>query len=67
MQVLKQQEFIEDVNTVKVVVDQNMNSLLFSRSVIPYHRNKEAEVTYYQHIGVYAFRKKRCLNLQNGP
>jgi 3-deoxy-D-manno-octulosonate cytidylyltransferase len=67
MQVLKQQEFIEDVNTVKVVVDQNMNSLLFSRSVIPYHRNKEAEVTYYQHIGVYAFRKKALLEFTKWP
>ena len=34
-----------------------MNSLFFSRSVIPYPRDKEAKTIYYEHIGVYAFRK----------
>ena len=44
-------------NIVKVAVDKYMNSLLFSRSVIPFHRDKNAVVTYYEHVGVYAFRK----------
>jgi 3-deoxy-manno-octulosonate cytidylyltransferase (CMP-KDO synthetase) len=52
---------VENPNYVKVVVDQNMNSLLFSRSVIPYHREKNITPVYYEHIGVYAFRKETLL------
>ena len=62
MQVLKEQAQIEDPNYVKVVVDKKMNSLFFSRSVIPYPREKNIPVTYYEHIGVYAFRKKALLD-----
>lgn len=67
MQVLKEQKFIEDPNYVKVAVDRNMNSLFFSRSVIPYPRNKEITITYYEHIGVYAFRKKALMDFTNWP
>jgi 3-deoxy-D-manno-octulosonate cytidylyltransferase len=67
MQVLKEQKLIDDPNYVKVAVDTNMNSLFFSRSVIPYARNKEIAVTYYEHIGVYAFRKQALLNFTNWP
>lgn len=67
MQVLHEQEQIDDPNFVKVAVDMNMNSLMFSRSVIPYPRNKEVPVTYYEHIGVYAFRKQALLNFTNWP
>lgn len=62
MQVLTKQSEIDDPNFVKVAVDKNMNSLMFSRSVIPYPRNKEIAATYYEHIGVYAFRKKALMN-----
>ncbi len=57
MQVLKEQKFIEDPNYVKVAVDLEMNALMFSRSVVPYPRNTALPITYYEHIGVYAFRK----------
>lgn len=67
MQELKEQAFIDDPNYVKVAVDLNMNSLLFSRSVIPYPRNTEVPITYYEHIGVYAFRKQALLNFTNWP
>lgn len=62
MQELKEQKLIEDPNYVKVVVDKNMNSLFFSRSVIPYPRDKNSKTVYYEHIGVYAFRKPALLN-----
>ena len=65
MQVMKEQQFIDDPNYVKVAVDKNMNALMFSRSVIPYPRNKEATTVYYEHIGVYAFRKQALLNFTN--
>ncbi|ULQ55626.1 3-deoxy-manno-octulosonate cytidylyltransferase [Flavihumibacter rivuli] len=67
MQELKEPQFIEDPNYVKVVVDRNMNSLFFSRSVVPYPRNKEMAITYYEHIGVYAFRKQALLNFTQWP
>ncbi len=67
MQVLYDEKFINDPNYVKVAVDKNMNSLFFSRSVIPYARDKNVAVTYYEHIGVYAFRKQALLNFTNWP
>ena len=67
MQELKDQKNIDDPNYVKVAVDRNMNALFFSRSVIPYPRNREISFTYYEHIGVYAFRKQALLNFTNWP
>ncbi len=67
MQELKSQKEIEDPNYVKVAVDKNMNSLFFSRSAIPYHRNKNLVPVYYEHIGVYAFRKEALLNFSSWP
>ncbi len=67
MQVLRDPNLIADPNTVKVVVDGNMNSLLFSRSVIPYQRENLIEPVYYRHIGVYAFRKQALINFKNWP
>jgi 3-deoxy-manno-octulosonate cytidylyltransferase (CMP-KDO synthetase) len=62
MQELKEKKLVEDPNYVKVAVDLNMNAIFFSRSVIPYQRNTETTITYYEHIGVYAFRKNALLN-----
>ena len=62
MQVLQDEKLINDPNYVKVAVDKNMNSLFFSRSVIPFPRDKNISTTYYEHIGVYAFRKQALLN-----
>jgi 3-deoxy-manno-octulosonate cytidylyltransferase (CMP-KDO synthetase) len=67
MQELKELQFIEDPNYVKVAVDKNNNALFFSRSVIPYPRNKSISIVYYEHIGVYAFRKQALLNFTTWP
>lgn len=67
MQVLTKQAEIDDPNFVKVAVDKNMNSLFFSRSVIPYPRDSAFSTTYYEHIGVYAFRKQALMNFTNWP
>ena len=48
-------EEINNPNNVKVVVDKNNNSLMFSRSIIPYKR-VENNFNYFKHIGIYAFR-----------
>jgi 3-deoxy-manno-octulosonate cytidylyltransferase (CMP-KDO synthetase) len=67
MQQLSSQKEIEDPNYVKVAVDKNMNSLFFSRSPIPFHRDKTISPVYYEHIGVYAFRKQALLNFTDWP
>ncbi|MCW3079950.1 3-deoxy-manno-octulosonate cytidylyltransferase [Segetibacter sp.] len=67
MQELKDRKLIEDPNYVKVAVDLNMNAMFFSRSVIPYPRDSEAPITYYEHIGVYAFRKQALMNFTSWP
>lgn len=67
MQELKEEQFIQDPNYVKVAVDMNMNSLLFSRSPIPYHRDKSVTPVYYEHKGVYAFRKQALMNFTGWP
>lgn len=67
MQELKEEALIKDPNYVKVAVDRNMNALFFSRSVIPYPRDAAAAKLYYEHIGVYAFRKQALLNFTSWP
>ena len=58
---------VKDPNYVKVVVDELNNSLLFSRSPIPYHRDQEITPVYYEHIGVYAFRKEALMQFTQWP
>ena len=58
---------IENPNNVKVVVDQNGFALYFSRSVIPYPREVNVGVRYFQHIGIYAFRKQALMDFYRLP
>jgi 3-deoxy-D-manno-octulosonate cytidylyltransferase len=67
VQVLKEQKLIDDPNYVKVALDKNNNALFFSRSVIPYPRDITTAPVYYEHIGVYAFRKKALLQFTAWP
>jgi 3-deoxy-manno-octulosonate cytidylyltransferase (CMP-KDO synthetase) len=67
MQELKDEASVKNPNVVKVVVDRNMNSLLFSRSPIPYPRSQETPITWYEHVGVYAYRKSALMNFTKWP
>ena len=67
MQVLSNPASIQDPNYVKVAVDKNWNALFFSRSVIPYPRSTEIAITYYEHVGVYAFKKQALIDFTNWP
>lgn len=54
-------ETLENVSSPKVVINNKMEAMYFSRSIIPYIRGKEknewlANHTYYKHIGLYAYR-----------
>lgn len=67
MQLMKDKKNISDPNYVKVAVDLQMNALFFSRNVIPYPRDQTIAIPYYEHIGVYAFRKQALLNFTRWP
>ena len=67
MREITDEEDINNPNNVKVVVDQNGFALYFSRSVIPYPREKNVGVQYFQHIGIYAFRKQALLDFYSLP
>jgi 3-deoxy-manno-octulosonate cytidylyltransferase (CMP-KDO synthetase) len=67
MREITNEEDINNPNNVKVVVDQNRFALYFSRSVIPYPREINVGVRYFQHIGIYAFRKQALLDFYSLP
>lgn len=67
MREITNEDEINNPNNVKVVVDQNGFALYFSRSVIPYPREKNVGVRYMQHIGIYAFRKQALLDFYRLP
>jgi 3-deoxy-manno-octulosonate cytidylyltransferase (CMP-KDO synthetase) len=67
MREITNEDDINNPNNVKVVVDQNGFALYFSRSVIPYPREKNVGVRYMQHIGIYAFRKEALLDFYSLP
>jgi len=58
---------IENPNNVKVITDQKGFALYFSRSVIPFPRDKDAGAKYYRHIGIYAFRKHALMDFYKLP
>lgn len=54
-------ESLFNANTPKVVLNNQLEALYFSRSIIPYYRNAPhtewlQNQTYYKHIGMYAYR-----------
>lgn len=54
-------EALRNRNTPKVVINNNMEAIYFSRSVIPFLRNYDdtewlTRHIYYKHIGLYAYR-----------
>ncbi len=67
MREIEDKSDIENPNNVKVIVDQQGFALYFSRSVIPYPREENVGVRYYQHIGIYAFRKDALLDFYKLP
>jgi len=56
IQSLQDEEAFNNPNVVKVVCDQDLNALYFSRSPIPYPRSSQGP--WFKHIGIYAFRRE---------
>ncbi|GAB1401495.1 3-deoxy-manno-octulosonate cytidylyltransferase [Elusimicrobiota bacterium] len=58
---MKNGDDINNPNTVKVIFDNDMNAIYFSRYPIPYIRDKNIKVNHYKHIGVYGYRRNFVL------
>jgi 3-deoxy-manno-octulosonate cytidylyltransferase (CMP-KDO synthetase) len=58
---------LDNPNAVKVVTDLNGRALYFSRSTIPFDRDKTGVVTYFKHLGFYAYRKAALDKFCNLP
>lgn len=54
---------LTDPAVVKVVVDLAGNALYFSRSLVPYPRNKSVNVLVYEHVGLYVYRRDFLVKL----
>ncbi len=57
MKVPMREEDYQDPACVKVVCDQQGYALYFSRSLVPYPRNKPADYVVYKHVGIYAYQR----------
>lgn len=57
----------QNPNAVKVVLDKDDFALYFSRSPIPYVREKGVEIPYWKHVGIYAYRKKALFAFTGMP
>jgi 3-deoxy-manno-octulosonate cytidylyltransferase (CMP-KDO synthetase) len=58
---------VDNPNAVKVVTDLNGRALYFSRSTIPFDRDKTSGISYFKHLGFYAYRKAALDRFCNLP
>jgi 3-deoxy-manno-octulosonate cytidylyltransferase (CMP-KDO synthetase) len=56
-------DLAKNENIVKCIFDNQNNAIYFSRSLIPYCKNKD--IDYYYHIGLYVYRKDFLLKLKH--
>lgn len=64
---LNESDEITNPNNVKVITGKEGFALYFSRFPIPYPRDTTAKVTYFKHIGIYAFRKSALMDFYKLP
>lgn len=66
-------EDLTNPNIPKVVVDKDFNALYFSRAIIPFNRDGGdaaqlfSKTDFYQHIGIYIYRRDFLLQLVKFP
>ena len=61
---------IDNPNRVKVAIDRTGHALYFSRSPIPYASQSDMRSSFWQHVGIYAYRKEflfQYVNLARTP
>jgi 3-deoxy-manno-octulosonate cytidylyltransferase (CMP-KDO synthetase) len=61
------EEEAQNPNAVKVVTDSRGDALYFSRSPIPYNREKVRGLRYWKHVGIYAYRKEVLMHFTQLP
>ncbi|MCD8175541.1 MAG: 3-deoxy-manno-octulosonate cytidylyltransferase [Phascolarctobacterium sp.] len=61
MKVVMKEEDYNNPAAVKVVTDSKGYAIYFSRSLIPYPRNKTEWLKIYKHVGIYAYRRSFLL------
>jgi 3-deoxy-manno-octulosonate cytidylyltransferase (CMP-KDO synthetase) len=54
-------------NAVKVVLDKDMNAIYFSRSPIPFNRERNEDISYWKHIGIYAYTRELLKEFTTWP
>jgi 3-deoxy-manno-octulosonate cytidylyltransferase (CMP-KDO synthetase) len=64
---ISHQDDIFNPNIVKVISSSEGKAIYFSRSVIPYSRGKDHSTKYYQHLGIYGYRRDALLHYTNLP
>ncbi len=58
---------MQDVNTARVIFDQNHFAIYFTRGIVPYNRDETDwslwlnQFKYFQHVGLYVYRKEFLL------
>ena len=67
MRVIEDTNELGNASCVKVVVNKNNDALYFSRSVVPFAANSGIDISYFQHIGVYGYRKEILLQFTQWP
>ena len=67
MQEFSDAEEVKNPNRVKVIVDNQNFALYFSRAPIPFHRADDFTAKYYEHKGIYGFRKDSLLKFAKLP
>jgi 3-deoxy-manno-octulosonate cytidylyltransferase (CMP-KDO synthetase) len=55
---IRDEKEVENPNHVKVVTDKAGYAIFFSRSPIPFYRNRTSRRIYYRHLGFYAYRRE---------
>lgn len=58
---------VQDANIVKVVTDVSGDALYFSRSPLPFVRNRQPNTVHKRHLGIYGFRKDFLLEFVKWP
>ena len=58
---------VDNPNAVKVVTDLSGRALYFSRSTIPFDRDKTGGIHYFKHLGFYAYRRAALDRFCNLP
>jgi 3-deoxy-manno-octulosonate cytidylyltransferase (CMP-KDO synthetase) len=60
-------EEIDNPNAVKVVTAADGRALYFSRSPIPFDRDRSVPIRYFKHLGMYAYRRAALERFCNLP